>query len=158
MASWCTTASRSLMTFVAKDAEHIVFQLYHRVIVPMFLKAGAYFLALFYELRCFTCFNVQHDFSLTSVTIEVSVAKHFHTQLLIREVYPHVALICKWGGTFQELVDTYVSRTGAFGLTGLSPGRNVCAGVLTVSCFIPLAFFACHFKNFRGSSCSLVDM
>ena len=115
LASWCTTTSRSLITFVAKDAEHIVFQLHHRVIVPMFLKAGAYFLAFLNELRCFVCLNVEHDFSLTSMTIEVSVAKHFHTQLLIREFYPHVALICKWQGintddvleeNFQELVDT----------------------------------------------------
>ena len=61
---------------------------------------------------------VEYDFSLTSTTFEVSVAKHFLTQLLIREFYTHVALICKWQGIntddvleehFQELADTYAS-------------------------------------------------
>ena len=104
------------MTFVAKDAELIVFQLYHRVVVR-----SAYLFALFYQLRCFVRLNVEHDFSLTSTTFEVSVSKHFLTQLLIREFYTHVALICKWQGIntddaleehFHELADTYASLTG----------------------------------------------
>ena len=65
--------------------------------------------------------NVEHDFSLTSTIFGVSVAKHFFNQLLIREFYTHVALICKWQGIntydvfeeyFQELADTYVSLKG----------------------------------------------
>ena len=74
---------------MAKDAELIVFQLYHRVVV-------AYPFSLFYQLRCVVRLNEEHDFSLTSLTIEVSVAKRFHFQLLIRKFYIHVAFMCKW--------------------------------------------------------------
>ena len=89
--------------------------------------------------------NVEHDFSLTSTIFEVSVAKHFLNQLLIREFYTYVALFCKWQGIntddvfeehFQELADIYTRLTEAFGLTGVSLGWIVRASVLTVSLFL----------------------
>ena len=49
------------------DAELIVFQLYHRVVVPEFLKAAGLSLALFYQLRCVVRLNEEHDFSLASL-------------------------------------------------------------------------------------------